>query len=170
MLGFRACKSGQYLSCWMLFRELLICTFIYLWSLNTVLKNLVNSISKSWKSLGNVWRQMPFPLVSSSYTEGGHQIQVAARLAVCVCVLRFYKERIKVSIKSTNSAAPKSVQKLLLTSSIWTVRRTLWEDCILLYWQRWFFLFRNRNILSVTPSVSNKYLTDPSKATGQGNN
>jgi len=72
-------------------------------------------------------------------------------------------------MKGMNSIAPKSMQKPLLSSSLRTERRTFWEERILIYWQRFLFLSRNRSIPSVTPSVTNKYLPDPSDATDQQN-
>lgn len=67
---------------------------------------------------GKYLEAMTFHLADSLDTEWKHHIQVTTRLTVCVQVLQFYKELIKIGISSTNSAAPISMQNLLMTSSL----------------------------------------------------
>jgi len=52
----------------------------------------MNSETKSWKNLGNIWKQIIFPLVSPLHTKWGYQIHRAAELAICVHLLQLYRE------------------------------------------------------------------------------
>lgn len=145
------------------------CLCFYLCSWNTVLENLKWT---PYPNLGNVWAtfgsKCHFPWLTPCTLNGDTKSKGMPKCILCPFL---------TILQRAKQGTPQGTPQTQLHLNQWNNSCWLQESGLrvghsgkssLTFWQRVLFHPRNRNILSVTPSVGNKYLTDLSNATDQG--